>query len=192
MVIPDGYAQINLRWQWLVSGQTAECAYGVQLVDPGDSPADVADSVDNAYLTNTMVSLQVAKITLVNIRVKFGPNDVGASLDRPVTHTGTAAGEGLAPNSSLLVTKNTAFGGRKGRGRMYWPGIQDGTIDDYGNVTAASFNTYQTKFSAWLASHVGSNIPLVVLHGSNPPLPYLVTSLAVQNLMGTQRRRLGR
>ena len=192
MIIPVDYAQVNLQWTWTASGQTAEVAFGVQVVDPSDTPQDVATAVINAYTVNTMASLQVSKLSLTNVHVKFGPNDVGASLDNPVSIVGTATGEGLAPNSALLITKNTAFGGRKGRGRMYWPGIQDGTIDDYGLVTTASFATYQTKFTAFLASLVGSNIPMVVLHGSNPPLPYLVTTLAVQHLMGTQRRRLGR
>lgn len=192
MIIPVDYAQVNLQWTWTASAQKAEVAFGVQLVDPSDTPEDVANHVQNAYTVNTMASLQVAKLSLTNIHVKFGPNDVGAAFDLPSSIVGTAAGEGLAPNSALLITKNTAFGGRKGRGRMYWPGIQDGTIDDYGLVTVASFASYQTKFTAFLSSLVGSNIPMVVLHGTNPPLPYLVTSLAVQHLMGTQRRRLGR
>lgn len=192
MVIPVDYAQVNLEFLWQVSGQKAEVAYGVQLVDPSDTPQDVANSVVGAYTANTMASLQVGKVALSNVHVKFGPNDVGASLDFPQNIVGTATGEGLAPNSALLVSKNTAFGGRRGRGRMYWPGIQDGTIDDYGHVTTASLATYQSKFTAFLASHVSSNIPMVLLHGSNPPLPYLVTTLAVQTLMGTQRRRLGR
>lgn len=192
MNIPETYAQINYRWTWPVSGQVAEVAFGVSLEDPGMSVTDVATAATAAYNLGDLRTVQVATIQLSNVHVKFGPNDTGPSHDTPLSEAGTLTGEGVQPNTGLLITKNTATGGRKGRGRAYWPGIQDAVIDAYGHVTTSALATFQTKFTAWAVALDAALIPLYLLHADPDTLPYEVTSLTCQSLVGTQRRRLGR
>lgn len=190
MIIPENYSQANLRFVWAATGQTAEVAFGVSNPGTGFTAAQVASKVGNAINAGDLRTVMVATIAVTDILVKNGPNDTGASAIDGTDHTGTLTGQGVQPNTALLVTKATGFGGRRGRGRMYWPGIQDAVIDDYGNLTSGTAATFQTKFDAFLTSLDTAGIPMVLLHDSPTPSPYPVSSLIVQTKVATQRRRL--
>lgn len=190
MIIPESLAQVNLRWSWPVSGQTAECAFGVDNEASLFDADVIADKVETAYNAGDLRTVQVTTIRLVSILVKLGPNETGASFEKLTSQPGTLSGEGVQPNTSLLITKQTSFGGRRGKGRLYWPGIQDGVIDPYGSLTSGTASTFQTKFTAFLTGLSTADIPMSLLHADPGHSPYLVTSLVVQNLVATQRRRL--
>lgn len=190
MVIPDEYGQVNLGFNWFTTQLRAEVVFGISRADLSNNVETVAGLVEEAYLDGDMRGVSSHFITLDNIHVKFGPNDTGPSFDLPVSHESTASGQGATPNTALLVKKNTAVGGRRGRGRMYWPGIEEGVIDAYGNIDPTARDTFQDDFTNFLESLSGSSIPMVVLHAQSGFTPHLVSSLAVQSVAATQRRRL--
>lgn len=190
MVIPDEYAQVNLLFDWTTTQLKAEVVFGISRATLAFTPEDVADNVETAYLDGDLRTVQTTFITLTSINVKFGPNDTGPSFELPVSHQGTLTNEGVTPNTALLIKKTTAVGGRRGRGRMYWPGIEEGVIDAYGNIDPGAQSTFQDKFTSFKESLSTNDVPMVVLHGQSGFTPHLVSSLIVQPVAATQRRRL--
>jgi hypothetical protein len=102
----------------------------------------------------------------------------------------------LPQNCALLVKKQTALGGRQNRGRFFLPGmLTEEGVNNVGVIAAGDRQSYQNKASSMLTSlAVGPLIaPMVILHNDTPtpvPDPTPVTSLYVDNVISTQRRRL--
>ena len=190
MVIPDEYAQVNLRFAWPTTQLKAEVVFGISRADLSMSITDVANAVETAYLDGPLTDAMSHFCGLETILVKFGPNDTGPSFELIASHGGSAAGQGVTPNTSLLVKKTTSVGGRRGRGRIYWPGIEEGVIDAFGNIDPTAIDVYQDAFTAFKESLSSSSIPMVVLHAQSGFTPHLVDSLIVQSVAATQRRRL--
>jgi hypothetical protein len=120
---------------------------------------------------------------------------------------GTAAVSSLPPNCAQLVRKLTGLGGRKNRGRFYWPWfLNEGSVDEAGSVDAAWTTGTQTAFDAWFTQgNVTGDGRMVIankVYGVDPVTgkPVVtavnigpeVTSLVVDNRIATQRRRLDR
>ena len=190
MVIPDGYAQVNLKFAWPTTQLKAEVVFGISLPDSSMSVTDAANAVETAYLDPPMTAVQSHFCGLETILVKFGPNDTGPSFELPASHGGDLSGQGVTPNTSLLVKKSTAVGGRRGRGRIYWPGIEEGVIDAFGNIDPTAQSTFQGLFDGFRTALSSGDVPMVVLHADTGFTPHLVEDLIVQNVAATQRRRL--
>ena len=192
MIIGEGQAQINLKFLWPTSGQRAQVVYGVHNTLADHTAEEVATAVLAAYDDNGMAQIQGGSIKLDTILVKLGPNDTGNAFEIGADIAGTLSGTLATPQNSLLVTKVTAEGGRKGRGRMYWPGTQEGVWDNYGVIDNAARATFQSHFDDWFDSHTAAELPMALLHGDPDTPSSTITSLLVRNLIATQRRRLGR
>jgi hypothetical protein len=125
------------------------------------------------------------------------------SVDRGNTATGPFIGGGVAaasPNVAVLVKKAT--GGRRGArsGRVYLAGPTEGGVT--GNVLDTSYRTtLQTGMTAFLASLTnGSWLPDVTSAAYRPVVVHTqggvftssepISSLTVQSVLATQRRRL--
>jgi hypothetical protein len=94
------------------------------------------------------------------------------------------------------VRKNTARGGRRGRGRIYLPWfIAEDGVDEVGLITPGTIGAIQAAMDVWRTKLVDFDLPMYVLHNSGisaTGTPDQVTSLRVQGMIATQRRRLGR
>jgi hypothetical protein len=112
------------------------------------------------------------------------------------TALGGAGGASVPANVAALIHKRTARGGRRGRGRMYLPWwIQESDVDERGAISSTTIGFMNTALATWLADLAADGCPMVVLHdpGRTPAgAPDVVTSLTVDPIVGTQRRRLGR
>lgn len=109
------------------------------------------------------------------------------------------------PNVTYLVRKRTGFAGRKNRGRIYFPGVVEGDIDNVGVVQGSVLTALQAAFTAWYGDLV-THTPVIVHSGlctvgdtghAGPhdvtPLPATpILSLEVDDRIATQRRRLNR
>lgn len=105
--------------------------------------------------------------------------------------TGGSTNEMSLPQVSLLVKKGTGLIGRPYRGRMYPPGLSyELTWDQSGKMSSGSQEDYQEGFDAWLdALQTGAANGMYLGHSAEIA-PTEITSLTVDRVAATQRRRL--
>lgn len=190
-LIPSGFAQINWKFAGTSAPNGAEVTLGVDISSYTGTPADAAGDAIAAY-NSAVDSIMPATVTLASVLVKFGPNATGPSAEVTSGNAGSGGGASTSPNVAWLVHKNTALGGRAGRGRMYWPGVQESEVDPSGNLTTAFQTGAQTAMNNFLAALATDLLIPVVLHGAASPLsaPTTITGLTVDGRAATQRRRL--
>jgi hypothetical protein len=190
MLIPSGYAQANLKFGGTGLPNGAEVTIGLDMNVVLGTPSAIASLVIGAYNDN-VDPIMTGSVTLESVLVKFGPNDTGPSAEVASGNSGSGGGSGTSPAVSWLVRKVTPFGGKAGRGRMYWPGVQESEVDVAGVLSSGFVSGAQTAMDNFLADLIAADIPPVVLHGAGSPLttPSPITSLEVDNVVATQRRR---
>jgi hypothetical protein len=202
IIIPPGFAQAVVPFQHALLARTAYVVFGVDVSGLGGDYEAGADAVTRSItipFQDELDSEVVVGPTVLRVGQDGGdPLSVSGSY----SDNGAEAAQMLPPNVALLVKKNTALGGRRGRGRMYMPWVtQDGASNDVGTLDGASLAARQTAADEMLASLASEPVtaietPMVLLHDSSgagvepPPTP--VTSLLVDSRVATQRRRMAR
>lgn len=196
-IIPPGFAQVSLPFQHASLNRRAFCVFGLEL----------AGLVDPFDIANAVVSLWDDTMGVHNdTDVTFGPAEVTVGQDggEPITGVGNLAllGNSAYPDSlnggqAVLLRKGTARGGRRGRGRMFVPwAIADAEVNEIGILDTTAVSGRQTSANAFLAGLADDDLGgMVLLHDvgiSTPGDPTPVTSLIVDRLVGSQRRRLAR
>lgn len=193
MLIPVGFAQVNLKFSGTGQPLGGECTYGLDITGYGGDPADAALLIGNAWGSEQMDVLQSSSVTLASVLVKYGPNATGPSAEVAAGFAGTQTTP-VSPNTSWLVQKRTALGGKAGRGRMYIPGIPESVVDASGVIDTSYVNSSQTHVSDFFLLQSAADLIPVLLHGPDSPIgtPTVITSFDVQFKVATQRRRLRR
>lgn len=108
---------------------------------------------------------------------------------------GSQAGDAAPPFVSAVIKLSSAVPGRKGRGRIFLPGLSIGTFGDRGRLTPGSYSGFQTLFlNGWRAKFIiGGSGPLQLVITNRTPTAHAdwvhVTGLDVRNYAGVQRRR---
>ena len=193
MIIPVGFAQVNMLFTGGALPRGAQVTFGVDLEDPGDDPTAVANHVILSATSADFMDSLVDDIVLSSVLVKFGPVATGPSVEVPCDIDGGASSSGVSPNVSLLVKKVTSAGGRSGRGRFYLPGAPESMVTDAGNIDSSAGSTLQGQLDSFLGTLATAGVPMVLLHADlsapiDTPLP--VTDLLLDGRAATQRRRL--
>jgi hypothetical protein len=191
MIIPPGFAQVNLVFTGAGVPRGAQVAYGVILTSQvvTYTPNSLATFAGNAW-QDSVLTLQNNQVRLTQVRTKFGPNATGGDGSATFDVAGGQAAGSDAPQVAVLVRKKTPFGGRKGRGRMFVPGVTETGTSAGGLLVDTDFNGFQTQFDAWLLDHDQGGVPVHLLHTEVGLAPYVVEDMEVQRLVATQRRRL--
>jgi hypothetical protein len=103
----------------------------------------------------------------------------------------------LPQNSAFMVRKNTGFGGRRNKGRFFYPGVAEGAADNIGQLSSGVVTGWNTALATYLSScnAVAGVDTLVLLHSGAPiggtfyaATP--ITSMTIDGVISTQRRRL--
>lgn len=205
-VIPDDFGQVNLYFTGTGLPNGAQITFGVSV--GALTPGTVCTQVQAALTAGAFASMYTSGISLVKVRAKNGPGEDGPFAELGLSIPGTNVGNVSASAASYLIRKNTLYGGRRGSGRFYWPGVPEDVMEADGTIKAASRTGFDTKLAAFLASLTTNSIPMYLLHGpeykwdidSNGqprrvpqggavPPPSLVQSLVCDSRPGTQRRR---
>jgi hypothetical protein len=189
-VIPDNFAQVNLRFGGAGYPTGAEVTFGVSRSGFVGNTEDIAEAVRVAWDAN-LRPVTPELVTLLTILVKEGPNVDGPSFELGVNAPGTGESEEVNPQSALLVQKRTAGGGRRNRGRMYYP-LTENDVTTGGGILSTSLPAFQTGFTDFQGDLAAADLPMVILHNTSTPAPTTVTVLSVQPRAATQRRRLRR
>lgn len=199
VVVPIGFAQVNM--QFFLTGD-AEPMVVTLGVDSGaeDNPSTLADAVwsrlnvAGSNFVATEISNQYRMGPFVaSIMTATGPQIGTGDLQVQGTSSGVLP---VPQNCAILVQKRTARGGRKGRGRAYFPPINmnEANVSPTGVILAAQVTAWQDAMTEFLISSDTEGQPLVLLHseeaGAIAPDP--ITALQVQTVIATQRTRLRR
>lgn len=190
MLIPGGYGQVNLKFTGASLPFGAQMTWGFQDV-LGDDAAAEATLFANMWDAALLDSLQCTTCVLTSVLVKHGPNATGDSAEVGTSKPGLEVGVGTSPQVALLIRKNTATGGRQGRGRMYMPGLPEIHVETSGTYDATQRAAAQTRFTDFLGDLEAAGLPMVLLHAGpgSEPEPFNVLSLTVDSRVATQRRR---
>lgn len=206
MTIPLGFAQITHTFAGDALRNGAAIVYGVEPAPPLTAP-ELAELADGLFSINVMPQIS-SDIGLSETLAKLGPDESGSSA----VFAGEGGGGGNTDDTvssavSYLILKNTALGGRRGRGRIFMPGVGEAQVAPNGALGAGTLVAVGGAFSTWLAALETAGIPMVVLHGpatewalvggqprrvpvaGTVPGPTTVTSLTLSSFVATQRRR---
>lgn len=187
MNIPTGFAQVNYFFSGALP-HGAQVTFGIE--NPNHEPPSVLiENMGSVY--NQWIRPHASnQTTMSGILVKCGPNDTGASAEQAYGSTGLKIAGDILPNVALLVRKQTLLGGRKGRGRNYWPILGESNIENGGGVLAGFRTEMQDAMDSFLAAMLDPEHGMFLLHNDPGMAPSRVVKLNVDGMIATQRRRL--
>lgn len=168
-----------------------------------------ADHLQNVFQANLKAKFDTEIVLSKTTTLKGNGSAVYTTGESTAAGTrGTNAVSSVTANTAVLVKKNTGFGGRTARGRMYFPWfISEGGVDEIGNIAGADVTAIQTVCDAWLAVVNGTPAAAsMVIANRTYDRPWdqagrqlvsvdvgpAVTSLTVETIAATQRRRMPR
>jgi hypothetical protein len=187
-IIPAGFAQVNLIFAGGPLPHEAEVTFGMSN-NGGTAPLTIAGTIAGLWAAHLRPVTSDA-ITLDRIKVKRGPNDTGAEATYAVATSGTKAGAVTSPNVTYLVRKVTDLGGKRNRGRVYYPCPTEAQTLEGGGLAVAAVNAMTTGWQDFLADLLSGGEQMAILHSSAPPAPTPVTAMFCESQVATQRRRL--
>jgi len=187
----------NAHFRFLRSGDSEPMITSLGFEwDTTTDPQDVTDDLSASWAGSTIQEITTQWTTFAGVQVVFGTADPQEPLtfESSVGSDNGDAGEQVCPpNTALLVKKLTARGGRKGRGRFYYPDVQEAAVDASGTIDSSSLAGYQTRWNDWMSDIVGVDgvvLPVLLHSESSDGSPDEILSTPVQAKVATQRRRL--
>jgi hypothetical protein len=209
LLIPPGFAQVTFNHQYVEGAEPAICTMGMDLNSYAGTLTAAADEIATAWSSIVRFEMSNAVIFLgAVLRVGVAGGEP-ATYEAPRNVNGQDVRAQLTRNTSLLVKKVTARGGRRGRGRMFVPGLlPEFEVDQAGNLTAALIGGLQTVFNNLDTALTGIGGGMQLLHDDqvvtsynpvtgkpvtstiNPGPPDPVFQLVVDPRAATQRKRM--
>jgi len=181
VIIPPGHSLI--AHQHAVSGSSRPmiCTYGLDSVPTGSDLSDLHQAWGNSLVSvlSSTVSLETTTVYI----------DGGAREAYTEVIAGTDSATMAPPNVAYLLNKHTNRVGRQGRGRLYLSGVAEANVGNAGVLTSAIIDDFDAQIAEFLGFLPDIATSMVLLHSdSSDPDP--VTSITVNPLVATQRRRL--
>jgi hypothetical protein len=172
---------LNSFWYYAFSG-------------PG-SVTSLLHQVNTAVIT-PWVAAVTSDVTFVRLDgAKVFPLPRAFTVSLSLAHAGTGAPPTVPINAAMTFTKQTAFAGRKYRGRWFISGFAQATVTN-GQVSAAALATFQSLANAFaedLTDSDGTVWNTVLLHGRIPttgsPSYTSITAARANPIIRNQRRR---
>lgn len=201
LIIPVGFGQAVYSLSLAGDNERIVTTMGHDLAAAGSNYEDAANDLHalfGIWFMGRMPSQYTLQDVTLYVGQDGGPPAIYESTEAAIV--GGATTQPTPQNTAWLVRKRTGSAGRRGRGRMYIPGVHEGQVGPDGVLTNAYHGDLQNDVNGWLAElqsglgGTGPALPPVILHrsegiGTEPP-PTPVTALQVDTLVATQRRRL--
>jgi hypothetical protein len=200
LTIPIGFGQYRHEFSLLGDPEPMFCIFGWSSEEGVVDLQTVATGIHNAGKV-LHSGIAVSTTTLNRTTVTFVPTSEGVTTvsEAFAPQAGGNVVDALTQNTTYLMKKTTATGGRRGRGRAFWPGVRADQVSDAGILTAATVLDYTNKLATYLTSvkAVAGVGDVVVLHDNvvgdaNPFVPSPVLSIVMDSRVASQRRRLRR
>jgi hypothetical protein len=190
VLIPPGFTNVIIKSRIAGSPREAQVAWAFSgAAGDDDEAALVADFVESALTPTVTESTSFVEVILEVGQDGTDPLRFFHTFD----HAGEIVGGTLPPNTGYLIQKRTALGGREGRGRLTQMGVPEAEVDDVGALDAG----YQsicasawTDFVSQLVAEGGLPFSAPRLLHNSATAPTLITGIACDALVATQRRRL--
>jgi hypothetical protein len=196
MTIPAGYGQVTVYMQNATTTRPACLTFGVH----------AGTKTGNEVNNGVKAALQLASGPKAKIAADVAFSRIVTQLgqlegepvteDTPISVPCTGTNAVLPSNCALLIHKRSARGGRRGRGRLFVPWHNaEVEVGTNGQITPSALTTMQASWTAFFNELVTQGVPMQILHqpgNSDEGGPTPVTSLSLDPLVSTQRRRLGR
>lgn len=202
LIIPPGFGQAVYELRLTGDSEPMVVTMGHDLGFWAGDFQGAADRLHVDFGANVMPAL-TNDYTFTGVTLYVGqdppPPLVVTSTQADVAGAGSAAG--LPQNCAMLWRKRTDLAGRRGRGRIYLPGLEEGLVNEAGIITSVALASFQAQADAWYEdlTTTGPGFepnPPVVLHRSEgagvEPAPTPITLFEVDELIATQRGRLRR
>lgn len=203
LVIPPGFAHVAVQMRHDLDPDPWYVTWGVDVTGLGGDVEAIAwhnmEGFAHAFAATISPTINVTGCEVV--LGQDGGEPVRAFVAPRGPLTGTANDDRLPQNCALLVRKNTAVGGRRSRGRIFVPGVlAEVAVSPVGIISSGGLTSYQSYATQLLTNinteDVAGNTPatpMFLLHSegiSLVPAPTEITTLTVDNVISTQRRRL--
>lgn len=191
--IPEGFGifSVKMACQGDPEPMVTTCGYSPTGLSPAETALLVWDAgVDASLLSPTANS---SSWTQLGVAVTFNDGGNMVLAENPRNSQGSGIGAvTVPPNCAILVKKVTDTGGRKHRGRFFWPPsfLDAGDVTPAGYLESAAVTNHGEKFDQFLAALILGGVQPVVLHSSLLDAPTEITSFQMQTQLATQRKRL--
>lgn len=184
LVIPAGFAECVFEHTHNDTLQKGVCTLGVNTDD-----TTLLTDIANLWNTDMLTEMNNAWTYTQFRGVVTGGTIVTVNFAQP----GHGGGTGMAPQVSYLFKKHTLVTGKANRGRMYYPGCDDTSVDPDGRVSSGKLTGLTTMVTTFVSDLGGLSTPVVpyILHHS-ALAPTAVNSILPEPVVATQRRRLRR
>ncbi len=192
--IPPGFAEVWMQFTLSTDPEAMFTALGLDLAPGTTATQAVTNAICTATRDNLIPTVSSA-YTVGPGYVVFGNDGGDLRIDAAITPLAGTNSAGAAPqNVAMLVKKNTSAGGRRNRGRMFIPGVDEANVNPNGSFVAAELAAMQIFISGLKTAleALADVDALYLLHNEAPFTPTLITDLVVSASVATQRRRLRR
>lgn len=203
LIIPPGFGSAAIEIEGAAGTPTHITTIGINLSAAGGDFVAAANNVMQSYgramAGRTANNLIIQRVTLAVGSDGPGGSVVSSLSPVPGTLSGTFEAVAMAP----IARKVTNDLGRRGRGRMFLPGVLPSTwTDQNGNISSTNRALLQTAINAFLLglelgtpSPVAPEVatpptPAVLLHSSAPSTPSPILDMAIQSTVGWIRGRI--
>ena len=200
VIVPPGFASVIHSLALVGDPEPMAVTYGVE-VGVETVPQTLTESLHDMF--GDLLAGAIAddyKLTRTELALSQPDEDEPTLFIANGDRAGGATSEPLPQNTSYLVHKRSSRAGRRGRGRLYLPGIPEGNVAANGLIDSTHLANRQALLDTWIGrfgSGTAGNSPgdMVILHNypaADPPAsdPTPVTTLILDPVVATQRRRL--
>lgn len=184
-IIPDGHAEVSLKFNCAASPHYAFCVFGVRNFD--DHTAEYIAVNARIDWSESLSIIQTDEWSLRSTKAVTGE---GTFFEDTAAVGGSLGQASAPPQVSYLLKKQTNFVGRDKRGRMFVPGVAEGKVSNIGAVPGDWVATVTGAAESFLGKLNADGIPMVVLHSTSLLLPPVVDAFVCDPFVATQRRRL--
>src|SRR5688572_7169294 len=104
---------------------------------------------------------------------------------------GTTSGGALPAQCSICLS-TVAGGGRRRKGRIYLPGVSEGTVDDLSNISSTVRTAILDELTNWIANILQPADCTLGVYSRLDGVVRPVSSASISPVIDTQRRRVER
>lgn len=199
--IPLGYAALSIE-HWLSNyTRPAVVTLGAKILGTETGGVNLADAFHEAF-SEAFRARMDSGVTLRNARAVVGQDGADPLVfDSTLSTPGAGGRESTAPALALMLDKRTGIGGRRNRGRMYFPwAVADSEVSEQGAVASAALNNWSSACVTFMQemTAVGSSVGThlfdfpALLHSDVEAVPTEITSMVPNPVIRTQKQRQAR